>query len=432
MNMDPRDTLDKAPMGPLQILIILIMSGLNGIDGFDVLSISYASPGIAREWNLDRAALGLILPMELIGMAIGSIALGGIADMLGRRSTTLACLATMAFGMLLTPTSGSVAQLSFWRILTGLGIGGLLAAVNALTAEYSNIKRRHLCVAIMSIGYPAGGILFGKLATWLLTQYEWRSVFYLGFILTSLFMPLVYFLVPESPHWLVRRQPAGALEKTNRALKRLGHECVSILPEIKEKTRKISMGDLFAPGLLSITVIVTLAYFLQITSYYFILKWVPKIVADLGFSAASAGNVLVFANIGGAVGGGILGLLTLRFDLKKLTMATMVLGGFFIALFGRAPADLTAMSALAVLCGFFGNTAIVGMFALFAHAFPTHVRASGTGFAIGLGRGGAILSPIIVGLLFQWGFPLPAVSLIISTGALAGAVVLAFLKLQKA
>jgi benzoate transport len=432
MNYDPREKLDQAAMGRLQMLIIFIMFGLNGIDGFDVLSISYASPGIAAEWNLDRAALGMILPMELIGMALGSILFGWIADALGRRSTALGCLGIMALGMLLTPTSSSVAQLSAWRVFTGFGLGGLLAAINALTAEYSCVRRRHLCVAIMSIGYPVGGILWGRVATWLLTQYEWRSVFYLGFGVTALFIPLVYFLVPESPHWLVRKQPRGALERASRAMQRLGHPPVDALPEVSMEMRRKSMGDLFSPSLLPITAIVTVAYFLQITSYYFILKWVPKIVADLGFSAASAGNVLVFANIGGAVGGAILGLLTLRFDLKKLTIATMAMGGVSIALFGQMPADLTAMSAIAVMCGFFGNTAIVGMFALFAHAFPTHVRASGTGFCVGIGRGGAILSPIIAGFLFQWGFPLPTVALILSTGAIAGAVVLSFLKLQKA
>ena len=123
------------------------------------------------------------------------------------------------------------------------------------------------------------------------------------------------------------------------------------------------------------------------------------------------------------------GFLTLRFNLKKLTVATMALGGLFIALFGSTPADLFYMGILAFLCGFFGNTTIVGMFTLFAHVFPTHVRASGTGFSVGIGRGAGILSPIIVGFLFQWGFPLPVVTVLISIGAFIGAVVLVFLKM---
>ncbi|NLT65245.1 MAG: MFS transporter [Acidobacteria bacterium] len=431
MTKDPREILDKAPMSRLQIAIIVLTSVLNGIDGFDVLSISFASPGIAAEWSVDRGALGVVLSMELIGMAIGSIIIGGIADAIGRRRTMLGCLALMAFGMFVTPTSTSIAQLSFWRVLTGLGLGGLLAAVNATTAEFSNLRRRHFCVAIMSIGYPVGGVIGGSVASWLLTSYDWRSVFYLGATVTTLLIPTLYFLAPESVHWLVRKQPKGALEKVNKAMIRMGHAPIDVLPEVAPQVRKKSMGDLFRPGLLGVTVVVTMAYFLHITTYYFILKWVPKVVADLGFAVSSAGNVLVCANIGGAIGGTIFGLLSMRFDPKKLTVATMALGAVFIAAFGYSPADLVSMGLLAGLCGFFGNTAIVGMFALFAHSFPTHVRASGTGFAVGVGRGGAILSPIIVGFLFEWGFALPAVTTLIAIGGLAGAAVLVFLKIQK-
>ncbi len=431
MNNDPRETLDKAPMSLLQVIVIIITFGLNAMDGYDVLSISFASPGIAAEWKIDRAALGIVLSMELIGMAIGSIVIGGIADAIGRRTTMLGCLAMMSLGMFMATTAGSIAQLSVWRILTGLGIGGLLAAINALTAEFSNRKRRHLCISIMAIGYPVGGVVGGSIASWLLINHDWRSVFYLGAAVTAFYIPVFYLIVPESVHWLVRKQPRRALEKTNKALQRMGHAAVAVLPAMAPDARKKSMGDLFSPGLIGVTSIVTLSYFLQITTYYFILKWVPKIVVDLGFSASSAGNVLVCANIGGALGGTIFGLLTLRYDLKKLTVAAVALGGLFVTIFGQAPADLFYMSLLAGLSGFFGNTAIVGMFALFAHAYPTHVRASGTGFAVGIGRGGAILSPIIVGFLFQWGFALPSVAALISIGAFAGAVILMFLKVEK-
>jgi MFS family permease len=140
--------------------------------------------------------------------------------------------------------------------------------------------------------------------------------------------------------------------------------------------------------------------------------------------------MLKYANIGGALGGATLGLLTLRMDLKKLTMATLALSAVCISLLGVTPADLNYLKVIAVLCGFFGNSGIVGMYALFPASFPTHVRASGTGFAVGVGRGGAILSPIIVGFMFQAGLPLPTVSMIISTGALIAVAVLVFLKLE--
>jgi benzoate transport len=431
MDTDPRETIDKAPMSLLQIFIIAITVGLNGLDGVDVLSISFASTGIAAEWGIDKGGLGIVLSMELFGMAVGSMVLGWVADTIGRRKTMIGCLITMAIGMFMVTTVNNVVELSFWRIITGLGIGGLLSAITAITAEFSNLKHRHLCVSLMAIGYPIGGIIGGEIARRLLMEYDWRSVFYFGTALTTFFIPLFYFVVPESVYWLVRKQPAGVLDKVNKILKRIGHKTVGVLPEITPEVRKKSFGDLFAPGLRHTTIIITAAYFLQITTYYFILKWLPDVVVGMGFSASEGANMLKYANIGGALGGAILGLMTLRLDLKKLTMATLALSAVFITLLGRTPADLNYIKVVAALCGFFGNSGIIGMYALFPAAFPTHVRASGTGFAIGMGRGGAILSPIIVGFMFQAGLLLPTVSMLISTGALMAAGVLIFLKLEK-
>ena len=432
-NTDPRETLDKAPMGLLQIVIIAITVGLNGLDGIDVLSISSALPGIGEEWGIDHGALGIVSSMMLIGMAIGSIALGWIADIYGRRKTMIGSLITMAIGMFMVTTASDVVQLSFWRIITGLGVGGLLSAITAITAEFSNLKYRYLCISIMAIGYPLGGSIGAKIASWLLLAYndEWRTIFYFGAVVTTLFIPIYYFVVPESVHWLTRKQPAGALEKINKTLKRMGHNAVSALPEISEEVRKKSFSDLFAPGLIWITIIITGAYFLQITTYYFILIWTPTVFTDMGFTASQGSDMLTWANMGGLVGGTILGLLTLRVDVKKLTIGALALSAFAISGLGRIPQDLVYGAVFAFLSGFFGNAGIVGMYALFPAAFPTHVRASGTGFAVGIGRGGAILSPIIVGIMFKANLPLSIVTMLISTGALIGAGVLIFLRLGK-
>jgi benzoate transport len=430
MNTDPRETIDQSPMSLMQMFIIAITMGLNGLDGIDILSISFASTGIAAEWGIDKGGLGIVLSMELFGMAVGSIVIGWVADIIGRRKTMIGCLITMAIGMFMVTTVNNVIELSIWRIITGLGIGGLLSTVTAITAEFSNLKNRHLCVSLMAIGYPIGGIIGGEVARRLLVELDWRYIFYFGAALTAFFIPLFFFVVPESVYWLVRKQPAGALEKVNKTLKRIGHNVIGVLPEVTPEVRKKSFGDLFATGLRRTTIIITLAYFLQITTYYFILKWLPNVVVGMGFSASEGANMLKYANIGGALGGAILGLMTLRLDLKKLTMATLALSAVSITILGLTPADLNYIKVIAGLCGFFGNSGIVGMYALFPASFPTHVRASGTGFAVGVGRGGAIISPIIVGFMFQAGLPLPTVAMVISTGALIAVGVLAFLKFE--
>ena len=448
-NNDPRDVIARSPMAALQIVIIAITVGLNALDGFDVLSISFASPGIAKEWGIDRGVLGFVLSMELIGMALGSIFLGGVADKIGRRPTILGCVVLMALGMFMVTRSNGVlgglvaplfglfgqnvdaklADLSVWRIITGLGIGGMLAAINAVAAEFANLRRRRISVAIMSIGYPVGAAAGGFITSANLTLENWRTVFLFGATVSLVFIPLVYFFIPESVHWLARKQPSGALEKINRTLARLGHSAIGALPVIAADVRKRSVSDLFGPGLVWITVLVTAAYFFHITTFYFLVKWVPDVVVRMGLPASTAGQVLSWTNVGGATGGLAVGLLALtgRLSIKRITIAVMLLSTVMVTLYGRSKGDFLMLALVCAVSGFFTNGAITGMYAIFAEAFPTHVRASGTGFAVGVGRGGSVLAPIIAGYLFKSELGLPTVAMIMALGSLIAAGVLTML-----
>src|SRR6202166_4093122 len=220
---DPHDILASSKMSAIQIAAVAVTIGLNALDGFDVLAISFASPGIAREWGIDRAALGFVLSMELIGMGLGSILLGGVADKVGRRRTLLGCLVVMTSGMIMATRAKGVYDLSVWRVFTGLGIGGMLAAINAVAAEFSNDHRRSLNVSLMAVGYPIGAVVGGFIGALLLKQGDWRMVFAFGAAATAAFIPLVFWLVPESIAWLCRRQPAGALAAVNQSMARMGH-----------------------------------------------------------------------------------------------------------------------------------------------------------------------------------------------------------------
>jgi MFS family permease len=285
----------------------------------------------------------------------------------------------------------------------------------------------------MSIGYPAVGAVGGVIASWLLRDHDWRAVFYFGCTTTVVFIPIVFFLIPESVHWLARKQPAGALEKINRAMKLIGQPTVAALPTVSEETRKRSVTDIFRPGLIATTLICAAAYFLHITTFYYILKWVPVIVVQLGFQPSTAGNVLTWYMAGGATGGAVLGFLTIRFGVKGLTMAVLALSTLLVMLFGQIaqpPADIGNLGLVCFFAGFFTNAGIVGLYAIFAHAYPTHVRATGTGFAIGVGRGGSVLAPAVAGFLFQGGYGVPAISIVMALGSLLGAGVLTFLKLS--
>jgi benzoate transport len=417
----PQDIIEKEPMGLFQYTAITICVLLNALDGFDVLSISFASPGIASEWGISRATLGFVLSMELFGMALGSIVIGPYADRHGRRPTILLCLVVMAAGMFMASTANSVSTLSAYRFCTGIGIGGMLAAINAMTAEYSNARFRNLSVIIMATGYPVGVIIGGSIAASLLGSHDWRSVFQLGAAATVVFLPIVWFLLPESIEFLNQKRPQNALERINKTLSRMGHDTIAKLPE-PSAAIKSGIRQLLSGRLRRITLLLTVAYFAHIMTFYFILKWIPKLVVDMGFHASEAGSVLVWANVGGAVGSIALGLLTQKFPVRILLIIALSGAAIAVNVFGQGSTDIMGLALVGAMAGMFTNSAIVAMYAMFAQSFPTELRATGTGFIIGLGRGGAALGPIIAGLMFQADMGLDAVAFVMACGSVVAAI----------
>jgi benzoate transport len=431
MNNDPRSMLATSPMSQLQIIVCTITVFLNALDGFDLLAISFATPGIMKEFNIPpNVGLGLVLSMDLLGMAVGSFILGGVADVIGRRRSILTFLVVMAIGMFFCSQVNSREELAAWRFLTGLGIGGMLAAINATAAEFSNDRMRKFWVALMTIGYPMGNILAALVLSPLLKTHSWRVVFELGAGATAAMIPVVWFCVPESISWLCRKQPANALERINGALRRMGHAAIDALPPLSAAPPKAPLADVFKPKYLRLTLLLVFAYFAHITSFYYILKWVAPIVSELGYSPSTIADVLFWASVGGATGGAILGLLSLRMSLIWLTSGVLVMGMISISVFGMGQDSLAGLKAIVGVCGFFTNAGIVGLYTLLALAYPTHLRATGTGVVIGAGRGGAALAPILAGYLFGQGFSLQTVSVIMGCGSLVGALALLFVKYE--
>ncbi|HKT85336.1 MAG TPA: MFS transporter [Novosphingobium sp.] len=420
---DPRTILANGSMRLRQFLAIATCVALNALDGFDVLSISFASPGIAAEWGIGRGALGIVLSMELIGMAAGSMLLGPLADRVGRRPIALLCLFGMTLGMAVTAHVGSIGQLAACRFATGIGIGGMLACTNAMVAEYANDRWRGTAVAIMAAGYPLGAIAGGAFATLLLASGTWRDVFIFGAVVSVVLMPFVFILTPESVGFLMQRRRGNALARINRAMIALGHGALDALPPPAERPRqRTPLHRLFAIDLRWTTLLLTAAYFCHVMTFYFILKWVPKIVVDMGHAAAAAGGVLVYANIGGLLGSLVLSALALRIGLRAIMLGTMLISSAMVAWFGQSQAaDLAGLSLAAAVAGFFTNAGMVGFYALIASSFPTAVRGAGTGFVIGIGRGGAALGPVIAGFLFEGGIGLPGVAAAMGLGSLIAA-----------
>ncbi len=428
MANDPRAVIAASPMRPLQIVVVALCIALNALDGFDVLAISFAAPGIADEWGVDKATLGIVLSMELFGMAAGSVLIGNVADRIGRRPTILGCLILMALGMYAATLAGDVTMLSVVRFLTGIGIGGMISTTSAMVAEFSNDKRRGLNVALNIAGFSTGAILGGLVATELLAVTgDWRSVFMLGTIATAVMIPLVFLFLPESIDSLIARRPANALQRVNRTLQKLRHESIEALPPLPERVIKPSIASLFTQGYARVTILLTVAYFAQILFFYYIQKWIPKIVVDMGFDASQAGSVLVAANVGNLLGAVVIGLASQRFSLRPLVAGAMLVGFVAIGAFGLAGADLIRLSITAAAAAFFINAGVVGLYPIVAETYPAALRASGTGFVIGFGRGGSALGPVVAGALFAAGNGLFVVSLVMGIGGLIAATMVILL-----
>ncbi len=433
---DPRHIINETAMSARQWTVVVIMIFLNALDGFDVLSSAFAAPGITKEWGIPRSQLGIVLSAELVGMGFGSILLGSLADKIGRKITMLICLVIMAIGMYMAHAATGVTELTIWRLITGLGIGGMLAATNAVTAEVSNKSSRSLAMALYVIGYPVGGVIGGFAAQgWLLVEYDWRAVFLFGAVVTAVMIPLVVLIVPETPAFFAARRPEGALAKINKSLRAFGKPEISALPPIPANTVKPKVTDILSnPRLRPTTLLLAFGYMFHTLTFYYILKFAVQIVSDTGFSQPQAASTLTYANIGGAIGGALFGILLKKWDIKVPTILMCLLGIGAVAWFGLGHDSLWQWRIAGFFTMFFLNAAIVGYYAAFARGFPAYARATGTGFVLGVGRAGAAGSPIIAGFLFDalGKSQLFTVSLIMCAGALIGAVLVWIVPLHDA
>ncbi|MES1972109.1 MAG: MFS transporter [Pseudomonadota bacterium] len=419
--------LADAPMRWRQILAVAIAVALNALDGFDVLAITFAAPGITRDWGIGPAQLGVALSSGLVGMTIGSLVLAPLGDRFGRRPLVIGCLVLMAAGMLLTATATGLASLCLWRVVTGLGIGGMVAAINAISSEFANERRRDLSVALMTIGYPVGGLLGGFAVAELVVTHGWQAIFVAGGIATAAFLPLLWFGLPESLEYLARQGTPRARTRIDAILLRMGHAALppgTVLAPAP--ARRGSFVELLGPRFRRMTLLLVGAYFLHITTFYFFSGWLPKLMSDLGYATPDAIRTSAMMSLGGVIGGSALGWAAPRFGLIRLLILAMIGTSASFALFGLM-SGLVAMQAVAFLAGISVFGGIVGLYALLARSFPAELRVTGTGLAIGIGRGGAMIGPVLGGVLIQAGMSIPIAIAVVGAGALVGAGLLVVL-----
>ncbi|MEE1864917.1 MFS transporter [Pseudomonas auratipiscis] len=406
MNIDLKHRVDHGPMGSFQCLAIGICILLNMIDGFDVLVMAFTAASVSAEWGLSGAQIGLLLSAGLFGMAAGSLFIAPWADRIGRRPLILLCLALSGAGMLLSALSQTPLQLALLRGLTGLGIGGILASSNVIASEYASKRWRGLAVSLQSTGYALGATLGGLLAVWLLGHWGWRSVFLFGGIVTLLVIPLVLLWLPESLDFLLARRPANALARVNRLAVRLGQPALTHLPAAQASVAGAATGfrQLLTPALRRTTLLIWLLFFLVMFGFYFVMSWTPKLLVAAGLSAEQGITGGVLLSVGGIVGAALIGGLSSRWPLVRVLALFMLVTAGLLVLFVGSGSSVSMLLGLGLLIGLFSNGCVAGLYALSPVVYDTSVRATGVGWGIGIGRIGAILSPIVAGVLLDGGW----------------------------
>ena len=420
---DPRSLLLGAPMGAYRITALAVTIALCALDGFDVLAITFAAPAIVREWGVGKLALGSALSAGLFGMAAGSLLIAPAADRFGRRPLIFISLTLMCAATLWTAFAQDVTGLTLSRFVTGLGIGAMIAVINPLAAEHSNARRRDLALSLLNIGYPIGGVLGGFVAAYLLHLSNWRAIFITAAALAAVMAVASWRFLPESVPYLLANSRAGALDRVNIYLERCGLPPVASLPAC-DRQPALPLFALFRGGAAAVTLKITLIYFLYVVSLFYIQSWLPALVAMAGFSPAQGALASVCLNLGGIAGGIVIGAASARVGLKQIVVAAFFLGAGSIALFGVLPASFSAIIAGSALLGLTLFGGMIGLYAVVARTFPAHMRASGTGFAIGIGRFGAALAPLLAALLFKMGLGREGVSLAMAAPAVAAALLL--------
>jgi len=414
------DIIDHSNITGQQFLIVGLCLLFNLIDGFDIAAMSVTANPIGEEMQLGADRLGLVFSFSLAGMMLGAMFLAGFSDILGRRSIIIVSLALVGATVFLTAYAESFSMLIILRFISGLGAGAMLASVATLAAEYSPEKYRSLCVTSVTAGYPLGATMTGLVANQIVPEFGWRSMFLFGGIATIALTIIAYVFIPESLQFLCKKQPADALKKVNRILRRLSRPQLDVIPALDEGNESIKadnqnvlekMFSLLTPELRKSTLRLWITVFLCICSLYFLMSWIPKMVINLGYPADTANLAFTLFNLGGVLGIFSLGYMASRWNLSVLIALFAVVAAVLMWAFAAAAsvvAGQATLMALIFIIGFSLSGGYTGLYAVAAKIYPIEIRSTGVGWAIGLGRSGAVIGPGAAGFMIAAGFSVTA------------------------
>jgi AAHS family 4-hydroxybenzoate transporter-like MFS transporter len=398
--IDVAEFIDRQPVGRFQIGLLLACAAVLFVDGFDTQAIGYVAPAVAQDWKLARGALGPVFSAGLFGLMIGALVLGPIADRIGRRRIIIVCTAAFGIGTLATIFASDVPSLMTIRFLTGLGLGGAMPNAVALTSEFSPHRRRATMVMAMFCGFVIGAAVGGLLAAALIPAFGWRSVFVVGGVVPLLLVPFLVVRLPESIRFLALsgRANEGVAALLARISPSVRYRAGTRFVVQEIKLPGIPVVHLFGGGRAWATLFLWALFFMSLLDLHMLSNWLPTVLNDLGASVSAAAVIGSMLQVGGVIGTFALGKFIDRFSFRALALIYGA-ASIAVAAIGFSGHSI-ALTTMAIFCaGFCVVGGQGGSNALSATLYPTAIRSTGVGWALGIGRVGSIVGPLVGGIM---------------------------------
>jgi AAHS family 4-hydroxybenzoate transporter-like MFS transporter len=398
--VDVAEFIDQQPVGGFQIRLLLACALVLFLDGFDTQAIGFVAPELARRWGLTKGALGPVFSAGLFGLMIGALLFGPLADRIGRKKIIIFSTVAFGIGTLATALAQDVNTLLAIRFLTGLGLGGAMPNAIAMTSEFNPRRRRATMVMIMFCGFSVGAALGGLLAAALIPQFGWRSVFLVGGAAPLLLAPMLALRLPESVRFLALGGHADA--RVAQLLGLINPNSV-FAPATRFVVHEVELAGiplrhLFTEGRTKVTLLLWVVFFMSLLDLYFLSNWLPTVLNDLGASVSEAAAIGSMLQVGGVVGAIVLGSMIDRFSFRALALVYFF-AVFAVGAIGQLGHSVVLVAMAIFVSGFCVVGGQIGANALAAAFYPTSVRATGIGWALGIGRVGSIAGPLVGGAL---------------------------------
>jgi AAHS family 4-hydroxybenzoate transporter-like MFS transporter len=400
--LNPSEIIDSRPVSFFQIRTITLCGIVLFCDGFDAQTIGFLAPSIAESTGIAVSTFGPIFSASLVGLMIATMSAGPIADRWGRKWPIVFSTLFMSVFSMLTAHSTSFNQFVIFRFLTGLGLGGALPNCVALSSEYAPKRLMAVLVAILFCGLPLGGFICGVLSSTVLPVWGWSSVFYIGGAFPLVISVLSILWLPESVLFLsLRRADPKKLERL----------LAPIAPEISCSEVRFSSDTLngghggvpvkylFVEGRSIGTIFLWIPNFMNLLLMYVIVNWLPALLRESGMSISEGVTATTFYSLGGILGTFAEGFLIKIGGPYRTLLAEFGLCGLFMALMSMMAGSLPLVISMAFFLGFLVVGAQAGLNVLAARFYPTFIRSTGVGWALGIGRIGSIVGPLLAGML---------------------------------